>query len=75
MSETNINKNDKTINIELSQQEKNICAFSPIEKITYYFIYPKQLLKDALSARLNIYTYFTNIFNESMEYYYKKYNK
>lgn len=74
MSGTYINDKGETTTIELSQAEKDMCAYSPIEVLNYYIAYPEQLLKDAMTAGQDIYTYFLNSYNEAIEYYNKKYN-
>ena len=74
MSGTYINEKDETITIELTQKEKDMCAYSPIEILIYYISYPQQLLKDAISSGQDIYTYFCQTYNNAAEYYNKKYN-
>jgi len=74
MSGSYINEKGETITIELTQQEKDICAYSPMEILIYYISYPQQLLKDATAKGQDIYAYFLNTYNEAVEYYNKKYN-
>ena len=74
MSGTYINEKGETITIELSQEEKDVCAYSPLEILMYYISYPQQLFKDAMDKGQDIYVYFLNTYNEAIEYYNKKYN-
>lgn len=49
MSATYINEKGETVTIELSQEEKDMCAYSPIEILGYYITYPQQLINDAMA--------------------------
>ena len=74
MSGTYVNEKGQTVTIELSQEERDICSYSPIEILNYYYYYPQQLLKDAMTAGQDIYTYFLQTYISAAEYYNKKYN-
>lgn len=74
MPGTYVNEKGQTITIELSQGEKDLCAYSPIEILMYYISYPQQLLKDAMNKGQDIYTYFWQTYISAAEYYNKKYN-
>ena len=74
MSGNYINEKGETVTIELTQEEKDMCAYSPIEVLGYYITYPQQLIRDAMAKGQDIYTYFWKTFIEANEYYNKKYN-
>ena len=48
-----INAKGETCAIQLSQEEKDVCGYSPIEMLLYYLVYPDQLLKDVTSLLLD----------------------
>lgn len=64
--------NSDKIEITLTKEEKELCAYSPIEVFMYYLYYPKQLLKDATSMNLNPYNLLVNSWNAANEYWYNK---
>ena len=74
MSGTYVNEKGETITIELTQKEKDMCAYSPLEILIYYISYPQQLVKDAIDKGQDLYSYFFIKYTEAVEYYNKKYN-
>ena len=52
----------------LSEEEKNICAFSPIEILNYYLCYPQQLIIDSNKSSKDIYNYLLEICKNVLKY-------
>ena len=60
------------IDIKITKEEKELCAFSPIEIFLYYVYYPKLLLRDAKDISLNPYNLLVNSWIAANKYWYNK---
>ena len=56
------------MNIELTQEQMDICNASPLEAIGYYIAYPQQLIKDASEQGRGVMEYFIDIYKKAEEY-------
>ena len=63
---------ENTISIQLTDEQRELCAYSPIEVILYYITYPRQLYKDAASYNMNPFTLFYNSYVSAINYWQNK---